>query len=44
MQNPSLLMDIVDADIAKPKPNSKPHSKAWKVYRRRPKNSMTIWF
>jgi len=35
---------IFDADFVKPKPNSKPNSKVWKVYRRRPKNSMAIWF
>jgi len=31
-----------DADIMKPKRNSKPNSKGRKVYQRRPKNTMTI--
>jgi len=39
-----LLVLPSDADIVKSKPNSNPNSKAWKMYRRRPKNSMAIWF
>jgi len=38
---------LIDADIMEPtpiKPLPKSNSKTWKVYSKKPKSTMTIWF